>query len=168
MTEPSERAGGRRSRTPLAAALALTGLLALYVVLVAGRAVALVRTAEPVGVALGVAFAVLPLLVLGLVAREWRLAIDVQRMADTLADRGELPEDDLPRSPGGRIDRVVATAQFEAARVEAEDAGPGDWGAWYRLAFAYDAAGDRRRARAALRHASRLHRGHAGEPRGLG
>lgn len=158
----------RRSRTPLVAALALTGLLALYVVLVAGRAVALIRTGEPVGVALGVAFAVLPLLVLVLVAREWRLAIDVQRMADTLAERGELPEDDLPRSPGGRIDRAAATAQFEVARVEAEGADPKDWGAWYRLAFAYDAAGDRRRARAALRHASRAHRGRPGEVRGLG
>lgn len=171
MTEPAPPpvpSGARRSRTPLVAALALTGLLALYVVLVAGRAVALVRTGEPVGVALGVAFAVLPLLVLVLVAREWLLAIDVQRMADTLADRGELPADDLPRSAGGRIDRAAATGQFEAARVEAEAAGPQDWGAWYRLAFAYDAAGDRRRARAALRHASRLHRGRAGEPRGLG
>lgn len=157
----------RRNRTPLVAALALTGLLGLYVWLVAGRAVALVRTGEPVGIGLGVAFAVLPLLVLGLVAREWALAIDVQRMADTLADRGELPVDDLPRSPGGRIDRAAATAAFEAARAEAEGADPDDWGAWYRLAFAYDAAGDRRRARATLRHASRLHRGRTGEPRGL-
>lgn len=157
----------RRNRTSLIAALALTGLLGLYVWLVAGRAVALVRTGEPVGIGLGVAFAVLPLLVLGLVAREWALAIDVQRMADTLADRGELPVDDLPRSPGGRIDRAAATAAFEAARAEAERADPDDWGAWYRLAFAYDAAGDRRRARATLRHASRLHRGRTGEPRGL-
>jgi len=164
----SEGSGGpRRDRTPLVAALALTGLLGLYVWLVAGRAVALVRTGEPAGIALGAAFAVLPLLVLGLVAREWALAVDVQRMADALAARGALPVDDLPRSPGGRIDRAAATAAFEAARAEAQDAAPDDWGAWYRLAFAYDAAGDRRRARATLRHASRLHRGRTGEPRGL-
>lgn len=158
----------RRNRTALVAALALTALLALYVWLVAGRAVALVRTGEPVGVGLGVAFAVLPLLVLLLVVREWLLAVDVQRMADTLAARGELPVDDLPRSPGGRIDREAAAAAFELARTEAESAAVGDWGPWYRLAFAYDAAGDRRRARAALRHASRLHRGRTGEPRGIG
>ncbi|WP_428830368.1 hypothetical protein [Cellulomonas endometrii] len=157
---PERPAGGeRRRRTPLVAALALTALLALYVWVVAGRALALIRTGEPVGIALGVAFAVLPLLVLVLVAREWLLAIDVQRMADELADRGELPVDDLPRSPGGRIDRAAATAAFDGARAEAEAADPDDWGAWYRLAFAYDAAGDRRRARAVLRHASRLHRG---------
>ncbi|VTR78101.1 hypothetical protein CHMI_02877 [Cellulomonas hominis] len=157
---PERPAGGeRRRRTSLVAALALTALLALYVWVVAGRALALIRTEEPVGIALGIAFAVLPLLVLVLVAREWLLAIDVQRMADELADRGELPVDDLPRSPGGRIDRAAATAAFDGARAEAEAADPDDWGAWYRLAFAYDAAGDRRRARAVLRHASRLHRG---------
>lgn len=150
--------GGRR-RTSLIAAVALTALLALYLWLVAGRAVALIRTGEPVGIGLGIAFGVLPLLVLVLVAREWLLAIDVQRMADTLAERDELPVDDLPRSPGGRIDRAAAVSAFEGARAEAEQAGPQDWGAWYRLAFAYEAAGDRRRARATLRTASRIHRG---------
>ena len=149
----------RRSRTSLIAAIALTALLGLYTWLVAGRAIALIRTGEPTGVVLGIAFTVLPLLVLGLVAREWWLAIDVQRMADELAARGELPVDDLPRSPGGRIDRAVAAESFEGARAEAEGAAPSDWGAWYRLAFAYDAAGDRKRARAALRVASRIHRG---------
>ncbi len=98
---------------------------------------------------------VLPLLAVGLVVREWALAVAVQRMADELATRGDLPEDTLPRSPGGRIDRSAARAAFEAARVDAE-AHPEDWAARYRLGFAYDAAGDRRRARAALRLAARL------------
>ncbi len=159
MTEPAGPPAAPRRRTALVAALALTALLGLYLWQVAGRALALVRTDEPVGIGLGVAFLVLPLLVLGLLAREWLLAIDVQRMADALAARGALPVDDLPRSPGGRIDRAAAAEAFDAARAEAEAAAPGDWGPWYRLAFAYDAAGDRRRARAALRHASRIHRG---------
>ncbi|QHT58222.1 hypothetical protein GXP71_04500 [Cellulomonas sp. H30R-01] len=135
----------------------MTGLLALYVWLVAVRATALVTSGEPVGVVLGVAFWVLPLLVVGLVAREWRLAVDVQRMADELADADELPVDTLPRSPGGRIDRAAAREAFEDARAVVDDA-PDDWRSWYHLAFAYDAAGDRRRARESLRTASRLHR----------
>ena len=47
---------------------------------------------------------------------------------------------------------------FEEARAVV-DAAPEDWRSWYHLAFAYDAAGDRRRARESLRTASRLHRG---------
>ncbi|MET0788075.1 MAG: hypothetical protein ABWY33_02420 [Cellulomonas sp.] len=143
--------------TSLAGAVALTGLLALYVWLVATRATALIRTGEPVGIGLGIALWILPPLVIWLVAREWRLAIDVQRMADELAAADELPVDDLPRSPGGRIDRAAARAAFEPARELAE-AEPDDWRSWYHLAFAYDAAGDRRRARESLRTASRLHR----------
>ena len=143
--------------TSVAAAVALTGLLGLYVWLVANRATALIRTGEPVGIGLGIAFWVLPPLVIWLVAREWRLAIDVQRMADELAAADELPVDDLPRSPAGRIDRAAAREAFEPARERAE-AQPDDWRSWYHLAFAYDAAGDRRRARESLRTASRLHR----------
>ena len=143
--------------TALAGAVALTGLLVLYVWVVATRATALIRTGEPVGIALGIAFWILPPLVIWLVAREWRLAVDVQRMADELAAADELPVDDLPRSPGGRIDRAAARAAFEPARELAE-AEPDDWRSWYHLAFAYDAAGDRRRARESLRKASRLHR----------
>ena len=33
---------------------------------------------------------------------------------------------------------------------------PANWRVWYRLALAYDAAGDRTRARAAVRHALTL------------
>lgn len=147
----------RVRRTSLVAAVVLTALLGLYVWLVALRASALVTSGEPVGVVLGLAFWLLPLLVLWLLAREWWLAIDVQRMADELAAADELPVDDLPRSPGGRIDRAVAREAFEEyrARTEAE---PENWRTWYHLAFAYDAAGDRKQARASLRTASRLHR----------
>jgi hypothetical protein len=139
-------------------AVALTALLAIYVVVVAARGVALVATGEPVAVLLGLGVLLLPLLAVALVAREWALAVAVQRMADELAARGDLPVDTLPRSPGGRIDRAAAREAVEAAAADAE-AHPEDWAARYRLAFAYDAAGDRKRARAALRLAARLRKG---------
>lgn len=107
--------------------------------------------------AIGAGVLVLPLLVVGLLGREFLLAGTVQRMADDLADRGRLPVDDLPRSPGGRIDRDAADAAFGPYR-DAVDADPTSWEAWYHLAFAYDAARDRRRAREALRKAAALYR----------
>ncbi len=147
----------RRQHTGLVGAVLVTTLLAVYVWLVVDRAVLLFGTGRPVGVLLGVATVILPLLVVGLVVREWLLAVDVRRMADTLAAEGGLPVDDLPRSRGGRIDREAGRGAFGLAREEVE-AAPDEWRAWYRLAFAYDAAGDRRAARGALRTASRLHR----------
>lgn len=145
-------------RRSMLGAVLVTVLLAVYVVAVAGRGVALIGTGEPVAVALGAAVLVLPLLGVWLVVREWRLAATVQRMADTLSARGRLPVDDLPRTPGGRVRRDAADAAFAQFREETE-AQPDDWAAWFRLGFAYDAAGDRRRAREALRRAAALFRG---------
>jgi cytochrome c-type biogenesis protein CcmH/NrfG len=156
-------APARRRYGGLVGAVLVTALLALYVGLVVVRAVQLIGTGKGIGVGLGVALLVLPLLVIALVAREWWLAVDVRSMADALDAQGGLPVDDLPRSPGGRIDRDAARERFAAARQEVE-ATPGDWRTWYHLAFAYDAAGDRRAARGALRTASRLHRGKGAPP----
>jgi cytochrome c-type biogenesis protein CcmH/NrfG len=156
-------APARRRYAGLVGAVLITVLLALYVGLVVVRAVQLIGTGNGVGVGLGVALLVLPLVVIGLVAREWWLAVDVRSMADALATAGELPVDDLPRSPGGRIDREVARERFAAAR-DAVQAAPADWRTWYHLAFAYDAAGDRKAARGALRTASKLHRGKGAPP----
>ena len=153
-------APARRRYAGLIGAVLVTALLALYVGLVVVRAIELIGTGRGIGVGLGIALLVLPLLVIGLVAREWWLAVDVRSMADTLAAERALPVDDLPRSPGGRIDRDAARERFGAAR-EAVEASPDDWRAWYHLAFAYDAAGDRKAARGALRTASRMHRGAA-------
>ena len=44
---------------------------------------------------------------------------------------------------------------FEAVVAGATD--PDDWRRWYRLARAYDHAGDRRRAREAMKTALKLH-----------
>ena len=151
------RSRARAGRTSIVAAVALTAVLGLYVWAVASRAFALVATRVPVGVALGGGVLMLPVLGIWAVVREWRLAVDVHRMADELAAAGALDADDLPRSPGGRIDRVAAVVAFQVARDEVE-ASADDWGSWYRLAFAYDAAGDRRRARESLRTASKLPR----------
>ena len=144
-------------RRGLVPALVLTALMGIYVWLVLTRVVTLLGTGKPVGIVLGLAFGILPLLVLWFIVNEWLLAARVQRLADELAAHGDLPVDDLPRSPGGRIDRAAATEAFEAvkARVEAD---PERWQGWFHLGFAYDAAGDRRRARGALRKAVALHR----------
>lgn len=150
--------GGSRRRLPrgVIPVVVVLVLLALYGWAIVGRGLEMIRTGQPAVVGLGIAALVFPLLVLILIGVELRLATRVQRMADELAAAGELPVDDLPRSPGGRIDRAAADAAFGPYR-EAVEGAPESWKAWYHLAFAYDAAGDRKRARAALRKASSLY-----------
>ena len=137
-------------------ALLLVGVLVVYLVLVGWRGVLLVRTGDPVAVALGLAVVVLPVVAAVVVVRELRFGGATQRMARELEADGGLPVDDLPRRPSGRVVREAADATFAGRRAEVE-AAPEDWRAWYRLAVAYDDAGDRRRAREAMRYAVRLH-----------
>ena len=106
---------------------------------------------------LGVAILVLPLIGCYVVVREWQFGRRVQTLAEYLGRRGELPVDDLPKRASGRPDREAADARF-AERADEVRLAPADPGAWFRLAVAYDDAGDRKRARTAMRRAVALHR----------
>lgn len=133
----------------------MTVLLLLYVVLAGQRALVLLTSAEPVAIAMGVALLVLPLLALWAIGRELWFGVRAQQLGDRLDAEGGLPDDDLPVRPSGRIERDDGDALFPKYRADVE-AHPDDWRARYRLALAYDAAGDRRRARSAVRTAIRL------------
>lgn len=139
------------------AAWAMAVLLALYLVLVADRSVRLVATGEPVAIGLGVALIVLPLIAAWALMRELLFGIRTERLVRDLEADDGLPEDELPKRPSGRPDRAAADAEFDRYRAEV-DASPQSWRAWFRLGLAYDASGDRRRARAALRRAIALNR----------
>ena len=126
-----------------------------YSVMLGAKGIALLHSGSVVGVLLGLAILAMPLLGVTLLARELEFGRRCAALADALAAEGGLPVDDLPRRPSGRVDRAAADAQFDRMRAEAE-ADPESWRAWFRLALAYDAAGDRPRARAAARHAVAL------------
>lgn len=90
----------------------------------------------------------------------WLIYQEIRFGQQTARLARELPEDPaaqaavdaLPRRPSGRIVRDAADELF-ATRKVAVEADPNSWAGWYRLAEAYDLAGDRRRARAAMRTA---------------
>jgi cytochrome c-type biogenesis protein CcmH/NrfG len=100
---------------------------------------------------LGVAVLIMPLVGVWVVVAELRFGLATERLARQLDE----PAPELRRTPAGRVDRAAADALFAECRRAAESA-PDDWRAWFRLAEAYDLAGDRRRARAAMRRAIAL------------
>ena len=141
-------------RTKLTIAV-MVAVLVFYAALIGAKGVALLRSGSSVGFLLGLALLVMPLLGLVLVWREIEFGRRSAELAAVLAEEGGLPVDDLPRRPSGRVDRAAADSAFSAMRAEAE-ADPGNWRVWYRLGLAYDAAGDRTRARGAVRRAIEL------------
>lgn len=133
----------------------MAALLALYIALVGQRAWLLLGSADPVGIAMGAALVVLPLIAVWALARELWFGVRAQRLGRRLEEEGGLPDDEVTLRPSGRVAREDGAAVFPAHRADVE-AHPEDWRAWYRLGLAYDAAGDRRRAREAVRAAIRL------------
>ena len=147
----------RKNRTKIWVG-AVTLLLVFYLVVSFQRSVLLLLDSNPAAKAIGAAYLVLPIIGAWAMIRELLFGARTEQMAKVLEAEGGLPVDELPRTPGGRIVRSAADAEFEKYRAEAE-AAPGDWRSWFRLSCAYDAAGDRKRARASMRDAVKLFRG---------
>ena len=139
-------------------ALLLAALVAVYAALIGWRGVILIADGRVVSVLLGVAVLLLPVVGIWLTLAELRFGRSVEFLGRQLGAEGGLPADELPRRPSGRPERAAADALFEARKAEAQ-AGPEDWRTWFRLALAYDSAGDRTRARRTMRRAIAVHEG---------
>lgn len=130
----------------------ISALLVLYFVFAGVRAVALLVSGTPVAVAMGVALIVLPLIGVWALGRELLFGLRSTSLVDRLAAEDLLPDDLGEATATGRADREAADAVFDRYR-EAAEAAPEDWRVWARLGIVYDACGDRRRGRAAMREA---------------
>lgn len=133
----------------------MAAALLLYIVLVGQRAVLLLTSGDGVAIAMGAALVVLPLFAMWGLGRELWFGVRAQRLGERLAAEGALPNESVAVRPSGRVLREDADALFPSYRAAVEKH-PEDWRGWYRLGLAYDAAGDRRRAREAVRTAIRL------------
>lgn len=85
-----------------------------------------------------------------------RNGMELQRISAAAAAEGiELDVSDLEHRPSGRLEHSAADQLFDEVSVEFQSA-PDDWRTNYRLARAYDHAGDRIRAREVMRAAISL------------
>jgi cytochrome c-type biogenesis protein CcmH/NrfG len=127
--------------------------LVVYFLMLGRIAMAFVTSGRPAAIGLGLALMALPLIGLWAMVSTLRAGLAHQRLARIAKEEGmELDVSSLPRMPSGRIQRDAADSLFETVRGELEG-DPDDWRRWYRLARAYDYAGDRSRARETMRKA---------------
>lgn len=130
--------------------------LVVYFLLLGRIAWAFITSGSGAAVGLGIAILVMPLIGIWVMVATLQAGFAHQRLAQMAREKGmELDVSNLPRMPSGRIQRDTADALFETVRDELEQ-DPGNWIRWYRLARAYDYAGDRSRARDAMKKAVEL------------
>ncbi|MGO4104473.1 hypothetical protein AB4Y63_11010 [Leifsonia sp. YAF41] len=135
----------------------MAALLVFYIVVIGWRAVLFLGSGDSVGIVIGIALLVLPLIGIWALVREIQFGTRSERLVKLLEEQGALPMEHLPVRASGRPVRDAADAEFPRYQAEV-DAAPESWQAWFRLGLAYDASGDRRRARRAIRTAITLER----------
>lgn len=137
----------------------MTLLVAVYVGFAVVYAQVLLRDDSLLVNVMGVALLAFPIVGAWGIIAEWRFGFASSKLIKTLGAEGGLPDDDFPTKPSGRPLKEQALEAFPVFQQDAEKH-PESWRAWLRLALAYDACGDRRRARWATRKAISLSKQH--------
>src|ERR1700739_1941207 len=153
--------GTGRSRRILRLKLTIAFMCAallVYLVLLGRTAVLMISSGRAVAVVLGVALLILPAIGQWAMIATVRAGFAHQKLARLVAEDGmELDVSALPRRASGRIERDAADALFDTVRAELDNH-PHDWRPLHPFGRAYDYAGDRGRAREAMKKALELHR----------
>jgi cytochrome c-type biogenesis protein CcmH/NrfG len=127
----------------------------MYLVLVADRSFALVGSGEPIGIAIGSLMLFLPAVALWGIYMELRFGLRIEKLGELLKKDNAWPQFPFELKPSGRPTKESAQEVFEQFRKKVVS-DQTNWKAWFALGLAYDAAGDRARARKAMRQAITL------------
>lgn len=136
-------------------ALFMSALVVVYLVLVAERSIALIGSGESIGVAIGSLMILLPAVAFWGIFMELRFGLRIEKLGEILKKENAWPQFPFELRPSGRPTKDSAQEVFEQFRQNVQS-DEGNWKAWFALGLAYDAAGDRPRARKAMRQAISL------------
>jgi len=132
----------------------MLALALFYVLTLLGRGIILLQEPSLIAMAMGLAILVLPLVALWALFAELQFGLKAQRLARRLISL-DIPGLDLELRASGRATKESASRELE--RIQQEVASEGNnWTLWFQLGEAYDAAGERKNARAAIRQAISL------------
>jgi tetratricopeptide (TPR) repeat protein len=136
-------------------ALFMSALVVMYLVLVAERSFALIGSGEVIGIAIGSLMIFLPAVAFWGIFMELRFGLRIEKLGEALKQENAWPQFPFELRPSGRPTKESAQDVFEQFRQKVRS-DESNWKAWFALGLAYDAAGDRPRARKAMRQAISL------------
>jgi hypothetical protein len=127
----------------------MTLLAMSYVLLLAGRAWTLIQDSNPIAVLMGLGMAVFPLVAIWAIYKEIRFGLASEQLVKRAIAEG-VTELELELRPSGRATKDSAQRAFESVKDSFDET---SWSSWLLLSEAYEASGDRKRARQAMRKA---------------
>ena len=145
-------------RSPKVGAAISIALLLIYVLVLGQWAILLITNGTPIGIGMGFAVLVFPVMGAWVIFRELKFGLGAERLGKELEATNEWPVFQLELRASGRPTRESAAENFKEFQKRAEE-NPDDWKSWFALSLAYDAAGDRPRAREAMVKAIAMHKG---------
>ena len=125
----------------------------IYAALLGQKGLLLIGTGEPIAFAMGVAILVFPIFAIWIVYVELRFGFKGQALAKKATSLG-IPELELEFRASGRATKESAQTALDPLLLVSE--AEADWAHFLRLGQAYDAFGERKKARAAIRRAISL------------
>ena len=131
----------------------MSALTLLWVFSLAGRGAILVQEPDPIAQIMGLAILVLPVFAVWSIFSELRFGFRAQKLGERLEAQGA-PDLQLEFRASGKATKESAQREFE--RVSKALSQGESWQLWFQLGQAYEANGDRKRARSAIRRAIAL------------
>lgn len=144
-------------KSPKLGAAISIALLAVYLIVLSKWAFGMMAIGSWVGILFGILVFAFPLLGAYAIYRELRFGLKVEAMGRELDAANEWPVFQLVLRPSGRPTKESADENFKTV-AEQVKANPDDWKSAFALSLAYDACGDRPRARKAMAEAMALYK----------
>ncbi|MEY4417867.1 MAG: hypothetical protein RIQ88_305 [Actinomycetota bacterium] len=136
-------------------AVVMTSLVLMYLVLLGQQGYLFLIQPNLVAKVMGACILILPLFGFWGIWRELKFGLQIEKLGKQLESEDAWPRFRFSLLPSGRANKTEALTEFQEYKDKAE-ADPENWRSWFNLGLIYDACGNRKLARAAMRKAITL------------
>lgn len=136
-------------------AVVMSALVVLYLALMGQQGYYFLIQDNPVPKSMGFFILILPLFGFWGIFRELRFGLAIEKLGRQLESEDAWPRFDFGVLPSGRANKSEALREFPLYQEKVES-DPDNWRSWFALGLIYDACGNRKLARKAMRKAIAL------------
>ncbi|NDC48707.1 MAG: hypothetical protein EBZ61_06465 [Micrococcales bacterium] len=136
-------------------AVVMAALVVMYLALLGQQGILFFNQPNPISKAMGVFILILPLFGAWGIWSELRFGLAVEKLGKQLEAEDAWPRFKFSTLPSGRANKAEALQEFPEYQDSTRQ-DPENWRKWFALGLAYDACGNRKLARKAMRKAIAL------------